>query len=557
MALIASNALPNSTQSGSDSPSFDQVPFSLPQTRCIRLLALGVAAIGLASAACAQQPAKVTVSLDKEINILTSASLGAPAKLYDGNSFNLDEATALKFAGLTTVRFPATNADVYHWSTDKATPYKGADPAYLAPGSDFGNVAALMDKTGSGLIVVNYGTNADGTGGGEPAEAAAWVAYANGDPSSTDVIGKDSTGHDWQTVGYWATLRTQAKLPSDDGMNFLRISRPSPLKIRLWQIGSQTYYNGFYGADHAGEPDLHAPSPSGPKDFAKLRKQPNLSPAYFGDRVTEFAKAMKAVDPTIQIGVSAVRPPDDLKWAPDWNAALLKHACKDIDFVTLEMVVGNTLPPDYKTLDEANALTAVPGLMNGLLNGVLYDDKANCPAGHIPRIAFNPAGLITWSKYDHPVALGLWTADTYALLVESGSANVTTPDMYSDQMISPDRKKFGAVYYGLQMFHIAATSPGDTFVDAKSNNPKLAIHAIKRRNGFTALMLINKDPSAPITAKISIPGAAASPRGFRFDYGAEQQKAGTGFVKTDFKDGGPDFTVTIPPYTITDILMAK
>lgn len=523
-----------------------------------RQLAIAFAVLYWGPAIClAQETAKVTVNLAKEINILTSSSLGAPAKLYDGNSFNLDSALPLKFAGLSTIRFPATSADLYHWSTDKATPYKGAEATYLPPGSDFGNVAALIDKTGTGLIVVNYGSNADGTGGGEPVEAAAWVAYANGDPSSTQVLGKDSTGHDWQTVGYWATLRTQAPLGKDDGMNFLRISRPSPIKIRLWQVGSQTYNNGYYGGQHVGTADLHAPSPNGVKDLGKLHKQPNLAPAFYGDKIVEFAKAMKAVDPTIQIGASFVRPPDDLKWAADWNSTVLKHACKDIDFVTLEWVVGNTRGPDYKVLDEGDALSSARSQLNGLLTGMLYDDKANCPAGHVPRIAFNPAGIITWAKYDHPVALGLWAADTYALLIETGSANVTTPDMYSDQMISADRKKFGPVYYSLQMLHIAAHTPGDIFVDAASSNPNLAVHAIKRRDGINALMLINEDLSSPITVKINIAGGPAGSKGLRFDYGLEQQKTGTAFVKSDVKDVGADFTVTVPPYSITDILVGR
>lgn len=510
-----------------------------------------------ATLASAQQTAKVTVNLAKEVNILTSTSLGAPAKLYEGNSFNLDTAQPLRFAGLSTVRFPASSSDLYHWSTNKATPYKGAEATYLPPGSDFGNVAKLIEKTGTGLIAVNYGTNQDGTGGGEPAEAAAWVAYANGDPSSTDVVGKDSTGHDWNTVGYWASIRASAPLPTDDGFNFLRIAHPAPFKIRLWQVGSQTYNNGFYGGDHTGTPDLHAPSPNAVKDFGKLRKQPSLAPAFYGDRVVDFAKAMKAVDPTIQIGASLVRPPEDLKWASDWNAAVLKHACKEIDFVTLEWVTGNTVGPDYKTLDEADALSSAPGQLNGLLSGILYDDKNNCPAGHTPRIAFNPAGTITWPKYDHPVALGLRAADTYALLVESGSINVTTPEMYGDQMISADRKKFGPVYYALQMLHIAAPRPGDIFVDAASNNPKLAVHAIKRPDGSDAIMLVNKDPSSPIAAKVNLAGAPVGAKGTRFDYGLEQQKSGAPFVKSDFKDVGAEFTVTVPPYTITDIIIGK
>lgn len=521
------------------------------------LLAAAAFAFALAAVANAQVVAKVNVDLAKDINILTSTSLGTNAKLFDGNSFNLDTAQYLKIAGLSTIRFPGSNADLYHWSIDKAAPYKGADPAYLVQGSDFGNVAQLIDKTGTAVIVVDYGTNQAGTGGGEPAEAAAWVAYANGDPSSTQPIGKDSTGKDWQTVGYWATLRTQAALPTDDGLNFLRISRPSPIKIRMWQIGSQVYNNGYYGGDHVGEPDLHGPSPSAIKDFGKLKKNPNLSPGFYGDRIVEFAKAMKAVDPTIQIGASLVTPPDQTVWASDWNPTVLKHACKDIDFVSLDWTIGKTMPPTWDHLDEGDALSSVRSQLNSLLTAMLYDDKGNCPAGHTPRISFSSASVITWPKLDHPVSLALWAADTYALLVESGSPNISWPDMYSDSMLSGDRKRVGSVYSGLQMLHVVAHAPGDVLVDASSSNPSLAVHAVKRRDGITGVMLINKDASAPITVKLTLSGAPIGTKGLRFDYGADQQKAGTGLVRSEIKDVGAQFSVTVAPYSITDVLIGN
>ena len=59
-------------------------------------------------------------------------------------------------------------------------------------------------------------------------EAAAWVAYANGNPASTTAIGVDNAGHDWQTVGFSAGLRASAPLATDDGFDFLRIDHRRP-----------------------------------------------------------------------------------------------------------------------------------------------------------------------------------------------------------------------------------------------------------------------------------------------------------------------------------------
>ena len=92
-------------------------------------------------------------------------------------------------------------------------------------------------------------------------------------------------------------------------------------------------------------------------------------------------------------------------------------------------------------------------------------------------------------------------------------------------------------------------------LDATSSNPKLAVHAVKRRDGVFALMLINEDPSTPVTAKINVSGGSVGSKGRRFEYGQAQQKAGTGLAPMEIKDVGNDFSVTVPPYTITDILI--
>jgi len=479
--------------------------------------------------------------------------------MNDDNSFSMATAPFLKSGGMTTVRFPAGSAygDLYHWSTNTPTPYKGIANGYWASGSTFASVVQLVDKIGTTLGVVNYGSNQAGTGGGEPCEAAAWVAYANGDPSDGKGIGKDSGGHDWGTVGKWALIRSQVPLSVDDGFNSLRIGHPAPLNIRLWQIGNQVYNNGYYGGEHVGEPDLHAPAPAGPKDFGKLHKNPSLSPTFYGARLIEFAGAMKAVDPNILIGASLVTPPDAMIWASDWNSSVLKKACQDIDFVTLEWVTGTVMPPDWKTLDESNLLGNVRSQLNTMFAAVLSEDKASCPKNHTPRIAFSPAGVIPYPKVDRPVVEALWVADVYALLVESGSVNISLPSLYSDIMISNDRKKVGPAYLGMQMLHYIAHIPGDAMVDATSSNSNLAAHATMRRDGVFGLMLVNKDPASAMAVKVNILGGQVGTKARRFDYGIAQQKAGSGITPVKMDDVSGDFLVTVPAYTITDILIEK
>jgi len=114
-------------------------------------------------------------------------------------------------------------------------------------------------------------------------------------------IGKDSTGTDWKTVGYWATLRASGKMPTDDGNNFLRISHPTPVGVKYWEIGNELYGNGYYHGNCGWEADKRVPYPDNMGTNCMGRKDnPVLSPSTYGMGVKQWAAAMKAVDPTIK-----------------------------------------------------------------------------------------------------------------------------------------------------------------------------------------------------------------------------------------------------------------
>lgn len=316
----------------------------------------------------------VSIELNEPINVLTDSSIGVPAFTYDANSFNDASIPFLRAAGITSVRYLGNHgvADLYHWSMRTTTHYPGGDPGSLAPDSNFANFALFAEKLGQAVIEVNYGSNVDGTGGGEPDEAAAWVAYANGSPSDTHPIGKDSTGQDWHTVGYWASLRSQAPLENDDSLNFLRIRHPRPFGFKLWQIGDEVYNNGYYGGDHTGDPDFHGPAPTGPKNLAKLKNNPSLSPQAYAANLKLFANRMKAVDPSIQIGAAFTLPPspdpNSHDWAPDWDKTILEAACANLDFVTFDWTLQPLLPPNWNTLNEASLLSNLGFDQNNVIN---------------------------------------------------------------------------------------------------------------------------------------------------------------------------------------------
>jgi hypothetical protein len=139
--------------------------------------------------------------------------------------------------------------------------------------------------------------------------------------------------------------------------------------------------------------------------------------------------------------------------------------------------------------------------------------------------------------------------------VESGFLSIDLPEAYGDSMLSSDLKKFGMNYFGLQMLHIVAHSPGDALIEATSSSPTLSVHATRRRDGIVGIMLVNTDPKSPATVKISLKNGGVGTTGKRFDYGAVQSSQNLPVAASPLTVTGNDFTVNVPPYTVTDLLL--
>jgi len=87
-------------------------------------------------------------------------------------------ASALKTVGAHLVRWPGGSiADGFHWQTLSMCSQMGGT---MSANSTFDNLMSqVLDPNGmEAAVTVNYGSNAACTGGGDPAEAAAWVSQA-------------------------------------------------------------------------------------------------------------------------------------------------------------------------------------------------------------------------------------------------------------------------------------------------------------------------------------------------------------------------------------------
>ena len=129
--------------------------------------------------------------------------------------------------------------------------------------------------------------------------------------------------------------------------------------------------------------------------------------------------------------------------------------------------------------------------------------------------------------------------------------------MHGDTAISPDGKKLGPAIMGLEMLHFIARSPGDVLVKANSNSPLIAAHATRRRDGIVGVLLINEDPKNEATVTVSITGGTVGSKGRRLEYGLQQHKAGAPVAQSEITGLGPSFNVTVPAYTVVDVLIPQ
>jgi alpha-L-arabinofuranosidase len=429
-----------------------------------------------------QKTAHVQINLESDVVVVPAAGYGVHTSVYDNNFTPADLSEKLKVAGVTALRYPGGSySDAYHWKTHSATV---GTTLYINPNDTFDHFMTqdVLPLGAQAVITVNYGSNAAGTGGGDPAEAADWVRYANVEKK-------------WN--------------------------------IRYWEIGNEIGGNGFFGPEW--EEDLHAPKGGSRKG------NPALSQSAYGKNTLEFIRAMKAVDPAIKIGVGVDMPDSN---PGSGNEALLKEVKDKIDFVIIHWY------PKASSTD----LTVTEDIKPQV--AALRDEIAKY-VGEAQRNM--PLAITETSGGGSGAGRAIFATDTYLSWFEVGAINVDWLELHagflSDVKEVPNDTP-GEAYYGMQMASIAAR-PGDLLVEAQSSTPMLSAHAVRRKDGGVAVVLINKHPNQPYQVDVTIPGAALASTGTRYDFGranfsVNSTWASSGPTQSKMEQLGNSFSVTVP-----------
>lgn len=342
-------------------------------------------------------------------------------------------------------------------------------------------------------------------GSGTPQEAAAWVRYA------------DVTHHDG---------------------------------LRYWEIGNEIYGDGEYGT--TWEEDL----------------RPHKGPAAYAHNLVTFARAMRAVDPRIQIGAVATIPgvwPSGI--APYWDRTILPIVAPYINFVVLHYYPQNpgqendaTLLQDPSNIaqymatmrqylaryapgrkirifvDETNSVSSTPGKQSVSLVNALFlaEDYAAWIA--------NGATTVDWWDLHDQIFIGNLSPSLYGHanygdygLLSSGESSGTAQEPPADTPYP--------AYYGLVAIH-RFLIPDEKVYALSPQNPLVSLYAAREPNGALRVLAVNQSRYRTLTVRLT---GAAPEATVRYLYG----KGSPHVMRSEGPELGASTRLALPPYSIT------
>jgi hypothetical protein len=437
-------------------------------------LARGVAALAVAAlAACAGDgPSSVSSQASGTRIVLdTDAAgvawdrllLGTNVPAWLGPDRLADEGfrQAIADAGITWLRFPGGSwSNGYDWLGCERRDESACFWTWAARPSDFLDLAA-----GTGLPAM-WTVSANATA----QEAAALVAFANGEVDDDRIIGRDRRDRDWGTVGEWAALRAEH-------------GRPEPVRIELWEFGNEVF---------GGRPDAGPECASfGWEDVWTCDGSEYVTGSDEHDGYLAVRAAMLAVDPDIAVG--AVGVPDAGSWG-GWGAEVASEAGDAIDFYVVHHYGFDSSPPPDDVLDAPRSQW--PSVMAGVLDTFEAD-----PGVAAPPVAVTEYNLVAFQDADTEAVMAtqanaLYLAATLGEMAAAGVdlaaqwnlANGEAPNGTDYGLLDADTGERHPAYEAFRMW----SQMGDTLVPIEvRGDPALRAFGARRDDGSLTVLVLN------------------------------------------------------------------
>lgn len=273
-------------------------------------------------------------------------------------------------AGIEMVRLPGGSwANGYDWLTcERGQGLATSDVCFWTWAARPSDFARFLERYELGAI---WTVNLNGTA----QEAAALVAFFNGSVGDARAIGVDVRGRDWGRVSDWARLRASRGMPE-------------PVRIEHWEIGNETYAGkAGRGTDCASIGWEDTWTCDG-REYVEGIGSGASRRAGFND----FARAMRAVDPSIKVG--AVGLEDGESWG-GWGAEVVRGAATTMDFLVLHHYAYFGRPASISSVLSVPR-RVWPGIEAGL--DELFASEA--PGARRPELAVTEYNLFSVEELD-------------------------------------------------------------------------------------------------------------------------------------------------------------
>lgn len=449
----------------------------------------------------------LTVNANQPLRTADARWFGLNAAMWDGNYDTPTTVSLLNQLGTRVIRLPGGSlSDFYHWAIGKRNDGYQFDPTRIG---NFIHVITNASVNAEAIVAVNYGT-------GTPQEAAAWVAYCNASTSSSLPLGVDAKGTNWQTAGYWASLRAAAPLGSDDGKNFLRLSRTAPLGFKYWEIGNECYGNWEADSNTVAH-----------------------DPYTYAVRATNYMALMRAVDPAIKIG--CVSTPGEDAYAnntshPAFNSreGVFHNGWTPVMLTTLnasgvmpDFLVHHFYSESGSDNDQALLQASANWASDAANLRQQITDYIGGPGTNLELLVTeNNADSGFQGKQSTSIVNGLYLADSLAQLMKTEFSAFVWWDLRNS---TDNRGDFSASLYGwrtngdlgivgnlntlyptfytFKLMHNFVQA-GDTVLTSASDYSLLSVCAVRQQDGHLTVLAINKDPVNTFTGQVALVGYA-------------------------------------------------
>src|SRR5437016_2647003 len=483
------------------------------------LVAFGLSCcLGLASSAAAIAPhradyaaaatATITVNAANIIGPVDQRMFGINTAIWD-SAFNTDTTRSLlQEMAVQALRFPGGSlSDEYHWATNTT---RNNTWTWATSFDAFAGVA--LTTPAQVYITANYGS-------GTAQEAGDWVRYSN--------IAK--------------------------GYNF-----------KYWEVGNENYGSWEY--------DTHAAT---------------WDPYTYAVSFRDYVTLMKAVDPSIKVGAVVTTGEDSYVNNTNHPAVNPRTGRTHNGWTPVMLATLKSLgvTPDfaiYHRYEQAPGQESDSLLLQSAKSWP--NDAANLRqqlTDYLGAAGSNVELVVTEhnSVYSNPgkqttnLVNGLFMADSLGQILKTEfkallwwdlrngqeNNNNNSPSLYGWRpygdygVLSPQSVRYPSFYIIKLMRHFARG--GDTVVQATSDNPLLAVYAVKRANGSLTLLFVNKSPSQAQPARVWVNDYVPDPQSGVTSYGIPQDEAartGAGspdLAQTTFATGGTLFDYSFAPYS--------